>query len=325
MHVLDRLGAAVFLFDRRRTRAFPEGWGDRLTIELLAHPLDPGDPVDPIDIVWGRKDEHRGFRTTRGTFTSPVAELLPVGARAVPVELFEPGAGTDRTVVLLPAWNDHALEPRRRLARELALAGVGSAIFDIPLYGARRSTTGNEQAIRTVADFAVMFHGAVREARALVHVLAERSHVGITGFGLGGTLAAHASAVVRLPVAVAPLAAAAGPGPFFLDGLTSRAVDWKALGGSAAREELRAVLSGASVLDRAPLPHHASAVLVAGDTDGVVPPRATEELSAHWQGSEMRRVGAGHGTLRSRHRHLLVEAVVRSLERTFEAAPPTGG
>ena len=320
MHWLDRLGGLVFVVDRQRTVVFPDGWGDRLTIELLDHPLDPSDPLEEVDIVWARKEEHRGYRSTRGTFSSPLGELLPVAARAVPLEMVEPGAGTDRTVVLLPAWNDHGTDVRHRFAVLLAQHGIASVRFDIPFYGSRRAAPVNRQAIRTVADFALMGHGAIREARALLNALRGRGHLGVTGYSMGGNLAAYVSSVVPYPVAVTPLAASHGPGPVFLDGMISRAVDWKALGGKSARDDLRGVLSGVSVLDLPARPHHATAVLVAATRDGFVPPEATTALAEHWQGSEIRWVDAGHGTLLARHRPLMAGAVARSFQRTFDRA-----
>ena len=119
-HLLDSLAGLLYRFGPGSTRVFPEGWGDRLTVEMLADSSSlTSAPVPAADTVWGRKEERVGLRVIRGQFTSPVAELLPPAARVVPVELLEPAVGSSRVVVLLPAWNDHGFDQRRKMAHEL--------------------------------------------------------------------------------------------------------------------------------------------------------------------------------------------------------------
>jgi pimeloyl-ACP methyl ester carboxylesterase len=190
-------------------------------------------------------------------------------------------------------------------------------MIEAPLYGARRVIPAPDQAIRTVADFALMGYGAVFESRALAVSMARDTRVGVTGYSMGGNLAALVSALMPLPVATAPLAASPSPGPVYLDGMLSRAVRWSALGGPDAREALRTLLASVSVLELPVPAHTASAVLVGARRDGFVPPAATESLSRHWPGSELRWVDAGHGTLIGRHRDLLADAVRDAFVRQF--------
>ncbi len=315
IHPIDFLAPVGFRLDRR-SRVFPSGWGDEAELALLDRVLTAADPVPAIDVGWGRKEEHPGFRLRRAVFPSPVAEVLPEPARVVSVEWVEPARGTRRTTVLLPAWNDEVFVVRRKLAVLLAERGVGSFIADIPFYGARRVTPDAHPALRTVGDFAVMAYGAVAEGRALVGLASRMGAAGVSGYSMGGNLAAYVSATMPRPVATAPLAASHGPGPVYLEGALRRAIVWNALGDRAeAGARLQAVLGGASVLHLPPLSHHPAAVVVSAGRDGFVHPSFSRELAAHW-GAELRVVrGAGHGTLLWRHKRILVDAIVDSFDR----------
>ena len=60
-------------------------------------------------------------------------------------------------------------------------------------------TNEREQAIRTVADFALMGFGGIRDALSLAQAL-QRPH-GFAGFSMGGNLAALAAAASPHPAA----------------------------------------------------------------------------------------------------------------------------
>lgn len=314
-HLLDRLAALSFRVTPRASTVFPDGWGDESLLSLLTTSAVVLEP-EPLDIAWSRKEEHPGYRVRRGQFLSPVAADLPEPARLVPVEWLEPGAGGGRVCILLPAWNDHGFGKRRRLAVALAERGIASVSFDIPYYGARRVVGVDRQAIRTVADFALMGYGAVHEAVALAAHLRREAVVGFSGYSMGGNLAALASAMVPFPVAIAPLAASHSPGPVYLDGVLRSAIDWAALGGRQEADRLRSVLGAASVLTIRPADHHRAAVLVVAERDGFIPDSASQALAAHWPGAEVRVVaGAGHATLLWRHSAELVAAIHDAFDR----------
>jgi pimeloyl-ACP methyl ester carboxylesterase len=314
-HLLDRLAALSFRVTPRASTVFPDGWGDESLLSLLTTPAVVLEP-EPLDIAWSRKEEHPGYRVRRGQFLSPVAADLPEPARLVPVEWLEPGAGGGRVCILLPAWNDHGFGKRRRLAAALAERGIASVSFDIPYYGARRVVAIDRQAIRTVADFALMGYGAVHEAVALAAHLRREAVVGFSGYSMGGNLAALASAMVPFPVAIAPLAASHSPGPVYLDGVLRSAIDWAALGGRQEADRLRSVLGAASVLTIRPADHHRAAVLVVAERDGFIPDSASQALAAHWPGAEVRVVaGAGHATLLWRQSAELVSAIHDAFDR----------
>lgn len=318
VHPLDRLAALAPLADRRRLAIFPDGWGDLAQVALLGRAPAAG-PPPAVSVRWATEQRHPGLRVREGWFPSPLAELLPPACGEARVELTEPERAADRLCVLLPAWNDHGWRGRRALIRLLAARGIAVLAPEIPFYGSRRTVPAPRQAIRTVGDFALMGFAAVEEARSLLAAYAPRRTVGVSGYSMGGNLAALVSATVPFPVAAAPLAASYSPGPVYLDGVLRRAVSWPALGGRQAAPELRRVLGSASVLDLAPLPHHRAAVLVAASADGFVPPAATRALAAHWAGSELRWVEAGHATLLLRHREALADGVVAAFDRLERA------
>jgi pimeloyl-ACP methyl ester carboxylesterase len=70
-------------------------------------------------------------------------------------------------------------------------------------------------------------------------------------------------------------------------------------------------------------PHTATAVIVGGTKDGYIPRRAVERLHAHWPGSDLRWLPAGHATMIWRHKDSLVDAIIASLERTYGAYDPS--
>lgn len=318
IHPIDRLAPLGFLLDRR-TRVFPGGWGAESVLAIWDDPVTAADPIPPLELEWGRKEEHPGYRTRRARVESPLASALPADARVMTVEWLEPAVGADRTVVLLPAWNDEGFDVRRRLAIRLAARRIGSYIADIPFYGQRRVHPTGRPAIDTVADFVLMGQTAVAEGRALVAHAALTAEAGVSGYSMGGNLAAFVSATVVRPIATAPLAASHGPAPVYLDAALRKAIRWDALGGrDHAEPRLRAILEKGSVLHLPPLPHHRTAIVVSGSRDGLVPTHLSRQLAGHWE-AELRVVeGVGHGTLLWRHPDLLVSAIVDSFERVAQ-------
>ena len=311
-HFVDIAAGMLLKIGPSRSRIFPDGWGDHATLDMLSDPSILADPIPPADILWGRKEEHRGHRLTRGQFLSPSAPLLPPESRVVTFEQTEPPSGTAPLAILLPAWNDHGFEQRRTIASLLLEHGIGSLIFDVPLYGSRRVTNEREQAIRTVADFALMGFGGIRDALSLAQAL-QRPH-GFAGFSMGGNLAALAAAASPHPAAMAGLAASHSPGPVYLDGVLANAIVWDALGGRDAEPRLREFLTTASALQYEPRPHHQSAVLLAAEGDGFVPFAAARALADHWS-AEFRTLPGGHATALWRHRPAFARAIADAFRR----------
>jgi len=188
-------------------------------------------------------------------------------------------------------------------------------VLENPYYGLRRPHEG--QPIRTVADFARMGTGAVTEGRALLATIQQEGATpGVSGYSMGGNVAALISATMPFPVATAPLAAAHSPAPVYLDGVLRGGIDWEALGGELdAAPKLRSFMLRASVCTVDPVDHTRHAVIVAAESDGYVPRHSTEILHRHWPGSEIRWLPGGHATLSWFGKSALADAIVDAFER----------
>jgi hypothetical protein len=315
-HPIDLIGGAIVAYGPERHRFFTDGWGDLSVIDNTTVPT--GMP-DPIRIEWVTEAVDDDLVTSVGIFESP-ADALPPHARHGAVTRVLPAAGTDWTVVLMAAWNEHDSRARFAIAGRLAARGIGSLVLENPYYGIRRPDDTAGQPIRTVSDFFRMGIGSVMEGRGLLATVRESGQIpGVAGYSMGGNMSAIVSSTMPFPVATAPLAAAYSPSPVYLDGALRGGIAWEALGGEAAAETaLREALLSASVLDR-PAPDHARhAVLVSARSDGYVPPATTELLHAHWPGSELRWIGGGHASLLWFHKGALTAAIVDSFDRLTE-------
>ncbi|GMQ85209.1 MAG: hypothetical protein BMS9Abin07_0774 [Acidimicrobiia bacterium] len=315
-HFIDRIGAAVVSRGPRRLRFFTDGWGGS---EHLTDLSLPSDPPHPVSIEWVHEWSDNGLATSVGLFESPLADSLPPRSRFAAVTRVAPGRPTRRTVVLMAAWNEHDSKARFDIARRLAEHGITSLVVENPYYGVRRPRDG--QPIRTVADFATMGSAAIAEGRALLATIHHNGETaGISGYSMGGNVAALISATMPFPVASAPLAAAHSPAPVYLDGALRGGIDWEALGGEAsAAPALRRMMLEASVRAVPAAEHTRHAVIVAATADGYVPRESTEMLHRHWPGSELRWVAGGHATLLWFRKQLLADAIVDAFDR-IEAA-----
>lgn len=316
MHPLDRAAGLLLRVGPRRLRFFADGWGDLETVAGFAGRDPTRFASDPIDIAWGMTQAKGRVAITDGWFPSP-AQVLPERSRRAYVRRVDPAAPATRYVLLMAAWNDHGWSTRMRLARHLAELRIGSLLLENPFYGQRRPVANDEQPIRTVADFAAMGLAAVVEGRALLEwAMRHGVMCGVSGYSMGGNIAAFVSAVMPFPVATAPLAPSHSPGPVFLDGVLRHGISWSAL---AARPDPERTLSeylrAASVLSL-PAPGHApAAILIAARRDGYVPRQAVLDLHAHWSGSELRWAAGGHATLLWLHRAVLAAAIRDSFDR----------
>jgi pimeloyl-ACP methyl ester carboxylesterase len=313
IHPVDRAAGLLFRFGPPARSVFADGWGKTAVVDSIAVDGSAPPPAQ-IEVTWTEVERTDDLVVSDGAFPSP-AVALPDCSRTAFVRYVAPRESTGRLVVLMAAWNDHGYRTRSKLAVSLARRGITSVMLENPFYGARRRD--DEQPIRTVADFAVMGRAAVQEGRALLSHFAPDHQVGVSGFSLGGNIAAMVGALMDQRVAIAPLAASQSPGPVWADGLIRHTVDADALGGARGLERLRAELSRATVLAVPPEPHTAGAVIVGGLGDGYIPRAAVEELHEHWPGSELRWVRAGHATMIWRHQQALVDAIDDSFLRTF--------
>jgi hypothetical protein len=142
--------------------------------------------------------------------------------------------------------------------------------------------------------------------------------VGVTGFSLGGQMAAMVGASLPFPAAIVPIAATCSPDSVLRTGVLRNIAHWAALAAGedaeAARESLLAHLSRFSVTTL-PAPLCPDAAIVVGTADdGVVPPSEMERIAQHW-GCELRWLRAGHISAVLRHQSTMREAIEDAFER----------
>lgn len=313
IHPIDRGAGIVVGRGPRRLRFFTKGWGDP---DLLEPPDVSVGPVPPIHPNWVSRVTDDSGRVVRFGNYDTADGQLPTRSRIGAVQSIEPDREVRRTVVLMASWNQHDPRVRIAIAQRLADSGIRSIIPENPYYGSRHPDPLIGQPIQTVSDFMQMGLGAVNEAKGLLTGLLDSGHdLGVSGYSMGGNVAAIISATLDFPVATAPLAASHSPGPVFLDGVLKGGIAWDALGGEAQYDRLRTVLNSVSVLRVPPQTHLRHAVIVAARTDGYIPMSATQALVDHWPGSELRIPRGGHATLVWFRKELLAKAIVSSFDR----------
>lgn len=329
MHWLDRAAAAGLARTPPHRRVFRDGWGDPGVLAWYRTIVGTVPDIPDIDVTIAPAVSRNGLTVTDLEFESP-AQFLPPASRRVRARLIAASPEPDRLCLLMAAWNEHGYRARTKLSRLLAAAGVASLILENPLYGSRRQDPKDDRPLATAADFGVMGRAAVEEGRALLaHLRRPGRRLGVSGYSMGGNIAAFIGVTVPFPVAIAPVAGSHSPGPPFVHGIISKAIDWEALGGDTqeTRDRLSEFLLAASVLDHEPPDHTRAAVLVAGTVDGIVPTSAVQAVHRHWPGSRMEWVNAGHATLLWRNRPRMAAAIVEAFDRLDEIAPsaPTDG
>jgi hypothetical protein len=317
-HPVDLGSVAVLRFGPDHVRFFTDGWGD----EDLLTPVDVTQvPVEPLAIRWLTSTTDAGVVIRHGTFTSPF-ELLPDRARQGSVVAVEPDTGWNRTVVLMPAWNEHEPHVRMALARRLSRHGISSIILENAYFGSRHPDPHGGHPIRTVSDFMLMGASAVIEARNILAAVRDQGMlVGVSGYSMGGNTAALVAASMPFPVAAAPLAAAYSPAPVFLGGVLRHGIAWDALGGTDQADRLGEVLGRVSVLSVPPPAHAANAIIVGARSDAYIPRATTDELADHWPGCELRWERGGHATLVWLRKDRLADAVIDAFDRQYPDAP----
>jgi dienelactone hydrolase len=160
----------------------------------------------------------------------------------------------------------------------------------------------------------------MRWLRDALHV----THVGVTGYSMGGQMAAMVGASAPFPCAVVPIAATCSPDSVLRDGVLRHVASWSAFVGSgesveAARTALCAHLARFSVTSL-PAPVYPGAAIVVGTADdGVVPPADMRRIAEHW-GCELRWVPAGHVWAVLRHQGAMRDAIADAFERLAAAS-----
>lgn len=337
MHWLDALAARFMV--TRQPRLFEDGWGSQAVLEKLSRGPQGFAFPELSEVALGPVRREGHLLIQEGHFPSPAAVgSLPEACREARFQLLLPRDAGPRppVCVFLAAAGDEGFGLRRFIAGELARYGVGAMLLENPYYGSRRPPGQKGTAVRTVVDLLLMFRATAVEATALLGWLLARGHpkVGISGYSMGGSIAAYAAALFPLPAAVIPLAASHSSAPVFTEGVLSAVPDWEALGRTtggpeAARQRLNEVLSATSTTALPPLSHPRRAILVAARRDGFVPSSATLRLLQHWRGAELRYLPGGHISAFVTGRAAIIRAILEAFSRVeaLELPPeePTAG
>jgi len=315
MHWMDRLVVAGSRHERIYPRLFPDGWGDLDVLGRYREPVRTLMPTAQVELDWIPASSRDELLVWDASFPSPAPDL-PEAARSAHLRMVSPVLKPDRIVLLMAAFNDHGYSTRSLLARHLARRGIASVMLENPLYGRRRANA-HKQATRTVLDLLIMGKAATIEGASVLDALRRSgdARLGVSGYSMGGNIAALVGSVITFPVALAPLAPPHSPGPVFAEGVLSRTVKWASLGGLDRREDLGKILGSASALHFPAPPHTAHAVLAAPCGDGYVPRQAVEDLNRHWPGSELRWLAGGHASLWMFGKVQLAAAVEESFVR----------
>ncbi|WP_375770631.1 alpha/beta hydrolase family protein [Archangium gephyra] len=323
MHWLDALAARFTV--ARQPRFFEEGWGSNTLLEKLTRgPQGFAFPeLSEVTMRPARREGH--LLVQEGRFPSPAAVgSLPEACREARFQLLLPRDAGPRppVCVFLASSGDEGFGLRRFIAKELAREGVGALLLENPYYGSRRPPGQKGPAVRTVVDLLLMFRATAVEATALLGWLLATGHpkVGISGYSMGGSIAAYAAAMFPLPAAVIPLAAAHSSAPVFTEGVLSALPDWEVLGRTtggpeAARQRLAELLSAAATTALPPLSNPRRAIFMAARQDGFVPSSSTLRLLQHWRGAELRYLSGGHVSAFFTGRSAIIRAILDAFSR----------
>jgi dienelactone hydrolase len=236
--------------------------------------------------------------------------------------------------VHLAASGDQGFAVRLRFAAPLLQHGIGAVVLENAYYGARRPDNQIGPAIRSVSDLLLMGSATFQEGRALLRWLRDGLKlplVGVTGYSMGGHMAAMVGAAAPFPCAVVPVAPTCSPDSVLKSGFIRHVARWAALvrdgeDAEAARRGLCALLARFSVTVLPPPRCPEAAIVVGTAQDGVVPPSEMNRIASHW-GAELRWLDAGHVSAVLRHQGAMRRAVLDAFDR-LEAAlrrvPPSG-
>ena len=190
---------------RNRPKYFSEGWGDkdkldaahRAILEVFFQQRDEdGSPSHVNDLTWSDNTLAK-LDVVCGTFTSPLAEYLPVGSKQCRVHRFtsprespslcDPAASVqeevreERVLIFFPATGEEEASSRIHLSKcvkntmkDNVSFRFSSYILTAPFYGDRRPEGQRQYFINNVSDYVVQSYALGTEAVALAcHISAE--------------------------------------------------------------------------------------------------------------------------------------------------------
>jgi hypothetical protein len=292
-------------------KMYADGWGDPDVMSFLIERTTNffEEPAD-IDIEWGEGRQRRdGLWVFQGRFESPDMSLpLPPESRTayfqflLPEDAFE---GRLPPVCLhLAGSGDASYLGRMLQAKPLVQEeGIGALILQNPFYGERRPDDQTGTKLRRVTDQLAMNLATIEEARSLLRWLRDDGYleVGVTGYSMGGYMAAMAAQMVSFRLAVVPCATANTAVAPMIHSPLSQLYDWSAL-----ERELRVhhspqrlmakLMRRFAISENGTLKYPELAIIVGTLRDEFIPPSGVVQLYRHWRGSQLRWIDAGHTT-----------------------------
>ncbi|AUX32160.1 MULTISPECIES: alpha/beta hydrolase family protein [Sorangium] len=316
-----------------RRRLFAGGWGEQTLLDRFAPTLELGARPCPLAIAWSPVTTAQGgFLVRDGTFTSPTAGLPDAASRGHVRALLprrERSMQPRPMYVSLASSGEEGFAVRTRLFGPMVeQSGMGVLLLENPLYGLRRPPGQRGSAIHTVSDHMLMNLGMLEECLCLLETLAQEGHtrLGVTGFSMGGSMAALAAALSPRPLAAAIFSAGRSAVYAFTTGLLSRSIDFERLGrgegGTTGARSRLARLFATADLDRHAVPRSPdAAVIIGARRDGYVDPGEVQRLHELWKGSEVRWLDTGHVGTVLQHAGALRRASLDAMERLRRTAP----
>jgi len=151
--------------------------------------------------------------------------------------------------------------------------------------------------LRSFVHQLLMNRTILLEARALLAWARGRGapSLAITGYSMGGYMAAYAGALLDFPVAIAACAAGLSPVPIYTQGQLARSIEWSAMESDdpSARGTVASVLS--TLADMVPdAANGRTAVIVGVAKDGFVPAAEVHALAEKWPGAQVEWMRGGH-------------------------------
>ncbi len=306
MHWLDALVGLRAL----GPKMFARGYGDESLLSRLAE-HDPRGPIPELTL----KLQQRGPGMYEATFFHPVAAAwLPAASRRAHVRWYVPPRARG-AYVHLASTGDEGWSRRAPVVERALSHGLAAMVLENPFYGRRRSIGQRGPDLSTISDQLAMNAATVEEARALLAWLARSfgRDIGVTGFSMGGSVAALTATTWSEPIALVAAATGHAAETVFCDGALSRFIDFAAVD----RARLRNVLSRGA-FEQLPVPSVGSRCeLVAARDDGYVPAWSVQRLADDWSKRGVRValewLRGGHATMLFTGRARVAAALARAI------------
>ncbi len=306
MHWLDALVGLRAL----GAKMFAGGYGDEALLTALAE-HDPRGPIPELPL----RLHLRGPGMYEATFVHPrAAAWLPAAARVAHVRWYVPPR-VRGAYVHLASTGDEGWSRRTPVVERALAHGLAAMVLENPYYGRRRALGQRSSDLATVSEQLAMNAATVEEARALLAWLARAfgRDIGVTGFSMGGSVAALTATTWPEPIALVAAATGHAAETVFCDGALSRFIDFAAVDRTRLRDHLRR-----GDFEQLPAPPLGSrCALVAARDDGYVPAWSVERLADDWSRRgvrvELEWVRGGHASLLLTGRARVAAALARAM------------